>query len=262
MNTAQTDDQARRRNRSSSTERAYLLHSIDAAAEQKALQLTKQRRTAQPGPRIVDARFVSPRLRGLTASWLLADITQPTLVTDHILIGNREDAMDQRKLETLGVSHVLNSCKQLPNYHPSTFVYHKLPLRDAPDYQIVECRDVAVAFLQRVECLGGRAFVHCIAGSSRSVAVVIMHLMVAHRVPLLVAYAHIVRMRPQANPNEGFKLQLALLEVELFGSSSVANPNAGRAWSFYEWNIRKPKVPRHHVSIDARAPTSVACVLQ
>ena len=34
-----------------------------------------------------------------------------------------------------------------------------------------------------------------------------MHLMIAHRVPLHVAFHHINRMRPQANPNEGFKLQ-------------------------------------------------------
>ena len=106
------------------------------------------------------------------------------------------------------------------------------------------CAEVAAQFLQRVERVGGRCLVHCIAGSSRSVTLTLMHLMISHRVPLHVGFHHVNRMRPQANPNEGFKLQLALLEVKVLGGSSVAAKDAGTQWAFYEWNVRKATVPQ------------------
>ena len=42
-------------------------------------------------------------------------------------------------------------------------------------------------------------------------------------------------------PNEGFRLQLAMLEVKMFGNSSVALNNRNKAgynkaWDFYAWN--------------------------
>ena len=115
-----------------------------------------------------------------------------------------------------------------------------------------------------MERVGGRCLVHCIAGSSRSVTLAIMHLMVSHRVPLHVAFHHINKMRPQANPNGGFKLQLALLEVKVLGGSSVAGRDAGDAWYFYEWNVRKANVPqlkeRYGKGKGARGD-SAACVV-
>lgn len=41
--------------------------------------------------------------------------------------------------------------------------------------------------------------------------------------------------RPQINPNDSFKLQLARLEVQELRYSSVAK-DADKAWDFYDWN--------------------------
>ncbi|KAH8053960.1 hypothetical protein JL722_9121 [Aureococcus anophagefferens] len=171
------------------------------------------------------------------------DIRKRTIVSQHIVLGCREDAMDLKGLQELGVTHVLNACSQLPNYHPDHFVYHKIAILDAPKAPIVTCAEVAAQFLQRVERVGGRCLVHCIAGSSRSVTLTLMHLMIS-TAPLHVGFHHVNRMRPQANPNEGFKLQLALLEVKVLGGSSVAAKDAGTQWAFYEWNVRKATVPQ------------------
>lgn len=39
----------------------------------------------------------------------------------------------------------------------------------------------------------------------------------------------------QICPNDAFKYQLALLEAEEFGFSSVAK-DADKVWDFYDWN--------------------------
>lgn len=47
-------------------------------------------------------------------------------ITKHILIGNRECAQDSALLQSVGVTHVLNICHQLPNYYPQKFIYMKI----------------------------------------------------------------------------------------------------------------------------------------
>ena len=99
----------------------------------------------------------------------------------------------------------------------------------------------ACSFLRHVERLRGRVMVHCIAGVSRSVTLVLMYLMACHNLRLKHAYEFVQSIRSFIGPNEGFKLQLALFEVALFHSSSITNNNKNRtgynkAWDFYGWN--------------------------
>jgi len=102
--------------------------------------------------------------------------------------------------------------------------------------------DRVVSFLTHVERVKGRVLVHCLAGVSRSVSVILMHLMVRHRLPLQLAFRYVRSCRPQINPNEAFKLQLAKLELQELRCSSVAR-DADRIWDFYEWNAIKRSVP-------------------
>lgn len=102
--------------------------------------------------------------------------------------------------------------------------------------------DRVVSFLSHVERMKGRVLVHCLAGVSRSVSVILMHLMVRHRLPLQLAFRYVRSCRPQINPNEAFKLQLARLELQELRCSSVAR-DADRVWDFYEWNAIKRSVP-------------------
>ena len=50
----------------------------------------------------------------------------------------RESAKDAIGLQELGVTHVLNSCSQLPNFHPNKFVYLKIDMLDDPSTPIVQ----------------------------------------------------------------------------------------------------------------------------
>jgi Dual specificity phosphatase, catalytic domain len=96
-------------------------------------------------------------------------------------------------------------------------------------------------FIDRVESINGRVFVHCIAGASRSVTAVIMHLISQHKIPLRIAYDYIKSVRPQIAVNQGFRMQLAELEAKELGCTSVAGPKSGRDWDFYEWRVKSGK---------------------
>lgn len=50
------------------------------------------------------------------------------MITDHIMLGAKEDAENAAMLLEFGVTHVLNTAQQLPNYFPQNFVYLKLSL--------------------------------------------------------------------------------------------------------------------------------------
>jgi protein-tyrosine phosphatase len=100
---------------------------------------------------------------------------------------------------------------------------------------VVDVADSVVSFLSHVENVKGRVLVHCLAGVSRSVSVLLLHLIVRHRLPLLDAFRYMRSCRSQVNPNTAFKLQLARLEVQELRYSSIAK-DGDKAWDFYEWN--------------------------
>eukprot|EP00752_Nemacystus_decipiens_P012738 g11282.t1 len=170
----------------------------------------------------------------------------PSLVTPHICIGAREDAKNLQALKELGVTHVLNCAKQLPSSYPKEFVHARLEITDTNEEQLAPFRKMGVSFLRRVEECGGRALVHCIAGCSRSVSIVLLHLMESHGIRLKLAYDHVRSYRMVAQPNEGFRFQLATTEVKMFGSSSVSR-DAESIWNFYRWNEVKQGVPYHAI---------------
>jgi protein-tyrosine phosphatase len=55
---------------------------------------------------------------------------------------------------------------------------------------------------------GGRVFVHCFAGVSRSATIVIAYLMKEHGLSFNSAIKFVKSKRPQINPNDGFRKQL------------------------------------------------------
>ena len=82
-----------------------------------------------------------------------------------------------------------------------------------------------------IECVlrespDNKILVHCFAGRSRSVAIILAYLMYKLRIPLSVALLHVRQFRANANPNNGFINQLKAFEYELFRSrKSFAFPN-------------------------------------
>ncbi|KAJ0394185.1 hypothetical protein P43SY_003814 [Pythium insidiosum] len=161
-----------------------------------------------------------------------------TVILDHVLLGSDANAADRQQLLLTGVTHVCNCAVQAENHFEGEFVYMHLFLRDAVDESLGPFVQPVTKFLQRVERLRGRVLVHCISGVSRSAALVVAYLMLDKRMRLLDAYQLVRSRRSLVQPNEGFRLQLARLEMALFGSSSVATTQ-DKDWNFFEWNEMK-----------------------
>ena len=155
-------------------------------------------------------------------------------------MGSRDDSQDAELLFEYGITHILNVAAQLPNMYTQHFQYEKLDLLDNETCDIKGAMPRALNFIRDVENTDGRVLVHCISGVSRSVAVVILYLMMKHNLFLKESYDYIKNCRPFIGPNDSFKLQMARCEVELFGCSSVSSSSC-QDWNFYAWNKEKHK---------------------
>jgi hypothetical protein len=165
----------------------------------------------------------------------------PSAITSWLFVGDRADAADADRLLALGITHVLNvatNCPAPPHAHQ--FVYEHLPIFDSDAQKIADVLPRALALIRDAHTSGGRVLVHCIMGVSRSVTLAAAYLVSASgpRLPLATALALLVRQRPVAMPNAGFRLQLALYEFAEQGTSSVADlDRADAAWDFSAWRV-------------------------
>eukprot|EP00520_Triparma_pacifica_P015642 CAMPEP_0118632844 /NCGR_PEP_ID=MMETSP0785-20121206/670_1 /TAXON_ID=91992 /ORGANISM="Bolidomonas pacifica, Strain CCMP 1866" /LENGTH=360 /DNA_ID=CAMNT_0006523659 /DNA_START=119 /DNA_END=1198 /DNA_ORIENTATION=- len=191
-----------------------------------------------PGPQVKDGTFSSRGVHNVRWKEKLRGLS---LVTNNIALGGRDEANNKEMLLKYGITHVLNTCKQLKNFFPDSFTYLKINAIDDPRYDISKDFQAAGAFLTHVEKVKGRVLVHCIAGVSRSVCCVLMHLIRNHKVCLNQAYRHIKNVRPFIHPNEGFLYQMAMFEVESFGWTSCGGGGAHRDFKFYKWAMEKKK---------------------
>ena len=226
--------------------------------EKQIVQATMARRQRNKG-RSIESVLKTPRRSGGEAEAERG----PSLLTQHIVLGGRDEANNRECLEKLGVSHILNvASSSLPNSFEDSFVYLSIPLHDSDEQNILNYIPKVRAFLRRVEDLNGRCLVHCVSGISRSVSVCILHFVMEHKMPLKYAYSYIYSCRPFICPNDNFKLQMAEAELSALRFSSICGPDAGKEWDFYEWNTRKQTVHQKQLTSGStlgstrRKPTS------
>jgi predicted protein tyrosine phosphatase len=174
------------------------------------------------------------RRRASDAAWRGPE--SPARVLPYLLVGGREDAEDLPRLLQLGVTHVLNAAASLDATHAEHFLYLKLDLDDDDDEDVAAAFAMAIAFIADAKEGGGLVLVHCVAGMSRSVALVIAWLLYAERMNLRAALDLVRARRPIALPNPGFRLALARFEVQLVGATSVAGLHGDPAWNFAPWS--------------------------
>ena len=130
-------------------------------------------------------------------------------ITSAIFVGGSRVARDKHVLLQSGITHVLNcagvSCE---DYFPSDFKYRTLMLRDTGREDITPYLNCALEFILMAIQSGGKVFVHCVKGISRSPAVTIAYLMWHDNMTLENAHARMKLARPISDPNAGFIFQL------------------------------------------------------
>lgn len=130
-------------------------------------------------------------------------------ILDYIYLGSDTVAKDREALRQNGITHVLNCVGFLcPEYFKNDLVYKTLWLQDSPSEDITSILYDVFDYFEDVRELGGRVFVHCCQGVSRSTSLVIAYLMWKEGQSFEDAFQHVKAARGVTNPNMGFACQL------------------------------------------------------
>ncbi|XP_076161561.1 dual specificity protein phosphatase 3 isoform X2 [Ptiloglossa arizonensis] len=140
-----------------------------------------------------------------------------------IYIGDVATAKNKLYLNKLGITHLLNCAAGqgfgFANtgknfYQDTTIRYLGLPLSDFITTDISKYFYTAAEFIDEAVSTGGKAFVHCMVGMSRSATCVLAYLMIKKEM-LAVDAIQTVRKNRCIQPNMGFIRQLAQLDNQL-----------------------------------------------
>lgn len=155
---------------------------------------------------------------------LVQEAEPPGKVLPWLFVAAASHAYDKHALISQNFTHIIVAGGELKPRFPNRFHYLKIPARDTPTYDLKQHFPGSVAFLddirqryqsgQSVKCL-----VHCFAGASRSVAIVVAYLVWSLRVSAEHALQIVKDARKAAQPNHGFLKQLKIWETEVANGS-------------------------------------------
>jgi len=124
-------------------------------------------------------------------------------------------------LRTTGITHVLSLCRDStpgPAAKEALTGHLHVPINDSLDADMRPHFAPCLKFIHEARKQGGRCYVHCMVGISRSTTIVCAYLMVHLDMDFVDALQHITRCRRQVCPNPSFQKQLK----ELQGSGEAA----------------------------------------
>ncbi|CAI0466348.1 unnamed protein product [Linum tenue] len=159
-------------------------------------------------------------LRVIDFSRCFKDDNIPCHIEDGLYLGSVGAALNKNALRSNNITHVLTLLKSLPPIYTNDIVYKAIAVTDREETNLREYFDECINFIYEARRQGGCVLVHCYAGRSRSVTIVLAYLMKKHGMTVSQALEHVKSRRPQASPNSGFILQLQEYERFLRGSSS------------------------------------------
>ncbi|XP_051273589.1 dual specificity protein phosphatase 13-like [Dicentrarchus labrax] len=141
-------------------------------------------------------------------------------VWPNLYLGDMFMSHDKLGLWQLGITHVLNAahgklcCKGSDDFYGTTVKYYGVPANDLPTFDLSPFFFPAAEFIHQALTSGGKVFVHCAVGVSRSAALVLAYLMIHHHLSLLSS-VHCVQEKRWIFPNRGFLRQLIALDRKL-----------------------------------------------
>ncbi|VDP76290.1 unnamed protein product [Echinostoma caproni] len=139
-------------------------------------------------------------------------------ILPYLYLGNARDAQNLDLLRRVGITHIINVTETVPMpfKRPVPFTYLHLPASDTINQDLRPAFDRAVQFIDEARKRNGIVLVHCQAGVSRSVAIVMAYLIhSAKKYTVLNALEFVQNQRPVAGPNLHFMGQLQRYYNEL-----------------------------------------------
>ncbi|KAM3128311.1 hypothetical protein pb186bvf_019608 [Paramecium bursaria] len=141
-----------------------------------------------------------------------------------LYVGGYQAAQNQEFLNQQGIKTVITAAQGLPLKLPQNIKHHVLPISDMEHFNISQYFPHAYTLIDQGLQQGGvlgthqqnyGSLVHCAAGVSRSVTLVIAYLMKKNNLSFNKALFMVRSSRAQAQPNLGFQKQLEAYEQQL-----------------------------------------------
>ncbi|KAJ4458464.1 putative dual specificity MAP kinase phosphatase [Paratrimastix pyriformis] len=152
-------------------------------------------------------------------------VPQPPVITEiipgRLWVSNVEGAMQTERLAQMGITHVLSALRNMSQLNfPPSIHWMQFRLVDCAQ-DLTKLWDPPLKFLADAASANGRVLVHCTAGMSRSITLVLAHLMQCWRMHLLDAWILVKTRHPLASPIIPFFQLLINFEQTLYGSTSI-----------------------------------------
>ena len=135
-------------------------------------------------------------------------------ITEQIYVGSYGDASSEQFLSEHGITHVITCAHEFP----SSIIRsgYRIPIiDDVADEKTKKYFLEAASVLDRWIREDKKIIVHCFAGMSRSVSVVITYFMVYKGWPFDLAHSHLKQRRYQTKIHPGFIPILKEIEAEI-----------------------------------------------
>uniref|UniRef100_A0A4X2JPL9 Dual specificity protein phosphatase n=1 Tax=Vombatus ursinus TaxID=29139 RepID=A0A4X2JPL9_VOMUR len=134
----------------------------------------------------------------------LYDQGGPVEILPFLYLGSAYHASRKDMLDALGITALINVSANCPNHFEDHYQYKSIPVEDNHKADISSWFNEAIDFIDSIKNAGGRVFVHCQAGISRSATICLAYLMRTNRVKLDEAFEFVKQRRSIISPNFSF----------------------------------------------------------
>ncbi|XP_036607873.1 dual specificity protein phosphatase 1 [Trichosurus vulpecula] len=145
----------------------------------------------------------------------LYDQGGPVEILPFLYLGSAYHASRKDMLDALGITALINVSSNCPNHFEDHYQYKSIPVEDNHKADISSWFNEAIDFIDSIKNAGGRVFVHCQAGISRSATICLAYLMRTNRVKLDEAFEFVKQRRSIISPNFSFMGQLLQFESQV-----------------------------------------------
>ncbi|KAJ8276859.1 hypothetical protein GJAV_G00068710 [Gymnothorax javanicus] len=128
-------------------------------------------------------------------------------VLPDLYLGNFKDARDREQLARHNITHIL-SIHDTASPLLQEMKYLCIPAADLPTQNLTQHFKDSIVFMHESRLKGEGCLVHCLAGVSRSVTLVVAYIMTVTELGWKEALEAVRVARPCAGPNMGFLRQL------------------------------------------------------
>lgn len=141
------------------------------------------------------------------------DKNHMVIIAPYLYLGTKNNAHNMFELNTMNIEFIINAACEVDNKFYDFFEYIKLSWDDVPECDILKDLDIVVDKMNSIINQKKSVLVHCKAGISRSVSIIIAYLIKYENMKYTSAYDYVKSKKKYIHPNDGFISQLKLYEL-------------------------------------------------